>query len=54
MLSVLNRPSQQLLGTDFSTELTSQKQLTDELCEVLSFVVSDLLSDVLLFHLDVG
>ena len=36
MLSVSNRSLQQLLGTDFSTELTSQKQSTDELCEVLS------------------
>jgi len=36
MLSMPNRPSQQLLGTDFSIELTSQKQSADELCEVLS------------------
>jgi hypothetical protein len=35
---VSNRPSQQLLGTDFSTELSSQKQSTDELCEVLNLV----------------
>jgi hypothetical protein len=35
MLSVSNRLAQQLLGTDFSTQFTSQKQSTGVLCEVL-------------------
>ena len=36
MLSMSICLPQRLLDTDFSTELTSQKQSTDELCEVLS------------------
>ena len=35
MLSMSICLPQRLLDTDFSTELTSQKQSTDELCEVL-------------------
>ena len=35
MLSVSNRLAQQLLGTDFSTQFTSQKESTGVLCEVL-------------------
>ena len=36
MLSMSICLPQRLLDTDFSTELTSQKQSTDELCEVLN------------------
>ena len=38
MLSMSICLPQRLLDTDFSTELTSQKQSTDELCEVLILV----------------
>lgn len=46
MPSVSSRLPQQLLGTDFSTEFTSQKQSTEKLCEVLKlyyFEINELL-----------
>ncbi len=39
MLSVLNLAPQQLLGADFPTKFTSQKQSTGVLCEVLRLEV---------------
>ena len=48
MLSVSNRLAQQLLGADFSTGFTSQKESTGALCEVLKLVLqppTDGLSD---------
>ena len=55
MLSVSNRLAQQLLGADFSTGFTSQKQSTGVLCEVLKLVLSlDTIVRYQVVHLSFG